>query len=157
MILYTRLMLDILEAKVGVEEDMLDLIDRLPAKLSELYAERLNQALDKPFATKIFQWLVTCKRPPTVDMLEGVDTIRRAANHSGEFRPKDFDDKDTFLYYLRRDCLPLVEILGDGTVRLVHTTVSQFLRGEAVEKEGKECPALAFYPLREEAIVCISG
>lgn len=54
---------------------------------------------------------------------------------------KTHSGQDLFEIHLRRSLLPLVEILEDKTVRLIHTTVSQFLLGEEVEENGKECPA----------------
>lgn len=79
-------MLDILGNKAGDGDDLLKELEKLPTQLGELYANRLEQIKDRGFAVKIFQWLVTCKRPPTVDGLRVIDTINRTIQ-----RKKNFD------------------------------------------------------------------
>jgi hypothetical protein len=147
MILYTRLMFDILEATAGDEDELLDELTLLPAELGKLYAKRLDEIKpksNKEFASKIFQWLVTCKRPPKVDGLRGVDVIRKAINTQKleldrKSPPKSMEEK-SFRHFLQKECVPLVEILTDDTVRLVHTTVAQFLKGEDLEEDSTVCP-----------------
>ncbi|KUI70689.1 Serine/threonine-protein phosphatase 6 regulatory ankyrin repeat subunit B [Cytospora mali] len=150
MILYARLMLDILQNKVGTEDDLLEEMEKLPKTLTTLYADRLKNIPDKKFARRILEWLVICRRPFTVDGLRGVDIIDRAIWPTERFDldkakpPKDLGKnscgRDLFSTYRLADLLPLIEILEDKTVRLVHATVSQFLLGEEVEEDGVQCP-----------------
>ncbi|GAW25509.1 hypothetical protein SAMD00023353_0800260 [Rosellinia necatrix] len=143
-------MLDILENKAGNEEDLLAEMEKLPETLTALYADRLKNVKDSQFASRMLQWLVTCRRPLTVDALREVDTISRDVLSKKSFdldvkNPprglgKDRFGNDRFQSFLFRDLLPLVEILDDSTVRLVHMTVSQFLLGEEVEEDGEQCP-----------------
>lgn len=150
MILYARLMLEILEKKAGDEDELLAEMEKLPETLTALYADRLENVKDRKFAGRILQWLVACRRPLTVNSLRGVDTICREVLSKKSFNldienppkglGKDRSGKDRFQSFLLRDLLPLVEILDDSTVRLAHTTVSQFLLGEEVEENGKQCP-----------------
>ncbi|KAK6448633.1 hypothetical protein FP744_10004883 [Trichoderma asperellum] len=151
MILYAKLMLDILSVKAANEDELLAEMERIPENLSALYADRMNKITDKKFAKKILQWLVTCRRPLTLDSLRGVDIIGRYVGSEGRFdldrdQPpeglgKDRSGNDRFEAFLRENLLPLIEILPDKTVRLVHTTVSQFLLGEEIEEEGARCPS----------------
>ncbi|KAL6696427.1 ankyrin repeat-containing domain protein [Trichoderma pleuroticola] len=149
MILYARLTLDILENIAGTEDQLLTEMDNVPENLTELYTDRIEKIKDTKFARKILQWLVTCRRPLTVDSLRGVDIIDRSVGPDERFDldenirgglGEDVDGRDRFRMFLRRHLLPLVEILQDDTVRLVHTTVAQFLLGEKVEEKGKSCP-----------------
>src|SRR4051812_8895320 len=116
MILYTRLMLDILKRKAGNEEDLLKELEKLPTALGGFYAKRLNEIGDKAFARKIFRWLVTCQRPPTVDALHSVDTISRATSDYIKMDSQNSAkgiEKHQFEYHLK-ECLPLVEVLYDN-------------------------------------------
>ncbi|KAI9732413.1 MAG: hypothetical protein M1834_001621 [Cirrosporium novae-zelandiae] len=140
MILYTSLMLQILEDKAGDFEDLVAELERLPPNIGKLYEDRLGQIKNVDFAKRIFQWLVTCRRPLTVDALRGANTINKTIQRekSFELQGKDLPlgmDQDRFRRFLLKDCLPLIEILKDDTVRLVHTTVSQYLLGENMGEE----------------------
>lgn len=149
MILYASLMLGILQGKGDTEDDLLEEMEKLPRTLTALYDNQLKKIPDKKFAGRILEWLVTCRRPLTVDGLRGVDIIDRAIWPRENFdldkanppkdRGKNSSGNPLFQIKLRY-LLPLVEILEDNTVRLVHTTVSQFLLGEEVEENGVQCP-----------------
>ncbi|KAL7809400.1 ankyrin repeat-containing domain protein [Trichoderma aethiopicum] len=133
----------------GTEDDLLREMEILPGTLTELYTDRLLKVGDKNFTRKLLQWLVTCRRPLTVESLRGVDIIDRSVGSEERYDldkvvvkklGEDVDGRDRFRTLLRRSLLPLVEILQDDTVRLVHTTVAQFLLGERLEQGGKQCP-----------------
>ncbi|TEY41047.1 hypothetical protein BOTCAL_0405g00050 [Botryotinia calthae] len=134
MILYARLMLDILERVPGNENLLLEELKKLPNDLAELYANLLGEIKSPDLAIKAFRWLVTCKTPPTVDGLYGVYTISGGQeNNIGTERFKSF---------LIEKCFPLIEILEDETVRLVHTTVAEFLKGDSIGESYTKCPDL---------------
>ncbi|GAW23063.1 hypothetical protein ANO14919_126130 [Xylariales sp. No.14919] len=139
MILYARLMLDILERTPGDKEAYKRKLNRLPTGLSGLYAAKLSEIVNfdevTEFVKSILRWLITCRRPPTIETLWGVDAIRSAVERT----PTRISTAD-FTHFLRQHCLPLVEVLDDNTVRFVHTTVAQFLKGEDIEGEGETCP-----------------
>lgn len=78
-------MLDILSVKAANEDELLAEMERIPENLSALYADRMNKITDKKFAKKILQWLVTCRRPLTLDSLRGVDIIGRYVGSEGRF------------------------------------------------------------------------
>ncbi|KIX08083.1 uncharacterized protein Z518_02738 [Rhinocladiella mackenziei CBS 650.93] len=146
MILYARLMLDILENKAADDVDIVRELDFLPTKPGKVYEVVLNKIDDRKFAQRIFQWLVTCRRPLTVDGLWEVHTLRNAIQRkqSFELQPRDIQpgtDRSRFRRFLLKGGLPLIEILQDDTVRLVHTTVTQFLLGQHSEDDSSvECP-----------------
>ncbi|CAD6441286.1 cb3ba11b-506d-45aa-9e63-7c7903804476 [Sclerotinia trifoliorum] len=134
MILYARLMLDILEKVPGNENLLLEELKKLPNDLAELYSNLLKEIKSPDLAVKTFRWLVTCKTPPTSDALHGVYKL------SGG--PENNISRDRFRSFLIEKCSPLIEILENDTVRLVHTTVSEFLKGDSIEESRTKCPDL---------------
>ncbi|PHH74930.1 hypothetical protein CDD80_2741 [Ophiocordyceps camponoti-rufipedis] len=82
-----------------------------------------------------------------ISELGGMDAIGKAIKKGQNFelnrsnRPLglglDQRGKDRFRSFLERDLMPLVEILRDDTVRLVHATVAQFILGENIEVEER--------------------
>ncbi|KAI1418784.1 ankyrin repeat-containing domain protein [Xylaria sp. FL1777] len=130
MILYARLMLEILERMPGDEETYKQELNKLPTGLSNLYAERLSRVADDNHSDRD---------------LWGVDAIRKTIERTGSFMidPKNCLKglrKETFKYFLRKHCLPLVEILDNSIIRFAHNSVAQFLKGEDIEGAGNTCP-----------------
>lgn len=149
MILYARLVLDILRKKAMTDEEYLEAMEKLPGSLTKLYAQLFGAIDDKIFARRILMCLVTCRRPLRVGELGAFDSINRAVRLDGSFRlsrpPQGLgeasDGSDRFRHFLQQHLLPLVEVLPDDTVRIVHATVSQFVLGEDVDEDAESCPA----------------
>ena len=138
-------MLDILEKSDGNEADLLEYLNRLPAELGKLYAHQVQQIKERELAVCIFQWLVTARTPLTVDGLYGVRMIQKAQKKSNRYelhKPMNPENIDLAIFrsLVREKCLPLVEILPDDTVRVVHTTVTEFLQGLPIGEDGTKCP-----------------
>ena len=139
MILYTSLMLTILENKGGENEEILAQMEQLPTDIEKLYEQRLKQIADEPFAMKMFQWLVTCRRPLTIHGLLDAYKVDRAVQRAQSFDPEKTSHVvvtmtiDKFRRDMFKNCLPLVEVLKDDTVRIVHTTVTQYLLGKSIK------------------------
>jgi ankyrin repeat protein len=143
MILYPRLVLEFLNDKGVYEDKIEEEVKQLPATLSKLYASFMEKIDAHEVAAWIFKWLVTCKRPPTIDELRAVHAIHKASKESKrlELSQANFPrvlDKTAFVYQLRKNCMPLVEIVNHNIIRLVHTTVAQFIRGETIEESAKD-------------------
>lgn len=131
-------MLDILEKKPGDAEDLMAELERLPDNIISIYARRLEEIHDVEFASTIFQWLVTCRRPLTVACLLGVYTVVKQMknNRDSALRGQDLKhrmDQEHFRYFLEEECFPLIEILDNDIIRLTHTSISQFLLGQHIE------------------------
>lgn len=138
MILYPKLMLDILEKKPGDTEDLMAELEKLPDNIISIYARRLEEIHDVEFASTIFQWLVTCRRPLTVACLLGVYTVVKKMKNNGDFALRGQDlkhrmDQEHFRWFLEEECFPLIEILDNDIIRLTHTSISQFLLGQHIE------------------------
>ena len=138
MILYAKLMLDLLERKAGNAKDLMMELDRLPQDIVSIYVLRLKRVNDIEFASTIFKWLATSRRSLTVSGLLGVYTVVKEMKDrkDDDLRRQDLQhrmDQDRFRIALEEECFPLIEILKDETVRLVHTSVSQFLLGQYIE------------------------
>ncbi|GKZ33149.1 hypothetical protein AbraIFM66950_002933 [Aspergillus brasiliensis] len=145
MFLYARLTLDVLEQRDGDEDELLEQLERLPSELGQLYAHQLQQIDQRELAICIFQWIVTARTPLTIDGLYGVRMIQSAQKETDRYELHNpTAPSETKLAIFRRlvrdKCLPLVEILPDDTVRVVHTTVTEFLQGFPVGEDGTKCP-----------------
>lgn len=70
--------------------------------------------------------------------------------------------RDRFILFLNKECLPLVEIRRDDSVRLVHTTVAQYLLGENIEATRDGPMPLSSFQISPEdaqgtlAITCVA-
>ena len=88
---------------------------------------------------EVLKWITTATSTLTVTQLSVALAVRKE---------KKFDE-DELLYNPRADileaCAPLVEILADDTVRIVHLTVKEF----CFQVRGDELLAISFHLVRQ--------
>ena len=112
-------------------ETAIEQLENLPDGMNELYEGSLVQLLEDgtvPLSTttSIFQWLLTAHRPLKVQglhkALQAGSLLREGSLGRHLMSPERMIRKFTF---------PLVEILADKTVQLVHFSVTEYFVGLA--------------------------
>lgn len=138
-----RLVLDQIEQEAETAEEIEVILDGLPDDLQGLYKQALEKIQrdhkkDPPKLMRcvsIFHWLLTAQRPLKV---EGLHLALRAEKLNGKKHPTNADLGAKLLNpggVIQKACFPLVEILADKTVRIVHFSVAQYLRKGIRETE----------------------
>src|SRR5579862_9395079 len=119
------------------------MLNRAPKGLAEIYhmiIERLLKTLSEDqlrLCRKVLQWTTTARAPLTVDQLAIASAIQVGNNHLDK---RDIPFREEILTV----CAPLVEILEDNTVRIVHLSVKEFLF-ESRMKDGQADFAFSKY------------
>lgn len=136
MFLYARLMLDLLEKQV-TEESIRKKLNCLPDTLIGIYQATL-QDIERSsedrylMAKRILRWVITAHRPLTV---EGLMMALRAEKLKEKENPTSSDLGPKFPDYrgqIQSICFPLIEVLEDSTVQVVHVSVAQYLLGQNI-------------------------
>jgi hypothetical protein len=151
MFIYTRILLAPLEYE-ATDTLALKKLHMFPPTLTEYYNSvlaSLRRASDQSFALArdIFLWTILARRPLKIQELILAIGAQRASKASP-------GEPDTYWPLLdpegeiREACYPLVEVLQDGTVRVVHSTVTQFLLGENVDGKENNSEIIDAYGLR---------
>jgi hypothetical protein len=102
----------------------------------DMIIKRLQETLDEDqirLCRKILKWVTTTKESFTVNQLTVAVAVRK--------NDKEIDEGE-LLFDPRHDiiaiCAPLIEILSDDTVRIVHLSVKEYLYDPS--RGGKSCP-----------------
>ncbi|KAL4905611.1 hypothetical protein BDW74DRAFT_185125 [Aspergillus multicolor] len=140
LFLNARLVLDRLmeEANVPGDEDL----DRLPSSLEEMYCDLLHEHASRAGASQRFQawllaWITHATRPLRVSEL--ADLVDSLGNRGGLDRDQDAK------HMVCTACGPLLEILDDETVQVIHHSFTEFLLDESrpsAQEGGRWFPAL---------------
>lgn len=151
LFLYAKLAIEaILEVKS--EPDALKTLEKLPTDLSAVYKELLNEHLERTGHSAELQMLVLqlvthATRP--LRLLEISDCIKVTQPHHGDDRGKIKDA-------VRSVCGPLLVILPDETVCIIHHSLAEYLLGLDAGEE-RELPVIDSGPTHELlARLCIS-
>ncbi|CAH0058017.1 unnamed protein product [Clonostachys solani] len=151
LFLYAKLAIEaIIEMKD--ESDALKTLERLPTDLSAVYKELLKEHLERTGHSAELQMLVLqlvthATRP--LRLLEISDCIKVTQPHYG-------DDSGKIKDVVRSVCGPLLEILPDETVCVIHHSLAEYLLGLDVGEE-REFPVIESRPTHDLlARLCVS-
>ncbi|CAH0027241.1 unnamed protein product [Clonostachys rhizophaga] len=151
LFLYAKLATEAIK-EVKSEPDALKTLERLPTDLSAVYEELLNEHLERTGHSAELQMLVLqlvthATRP--LRLLEISDCIKVTQPHYG-------DDSGKIKDAVRSVCGPLLEILPDETVCIIHHSLAEYLLGVNTGEE-REFPVIDSGPTHELlARLCIS-
>ncbi|KAF4999305.1 hypothetical protein FGRMN_2533 [Fusarium graminum] len=133
--------------------DIKDTINKLPLDLDDMYVGILQEharrsGISEATQVNILQWVTHATRP--LRLLELADIlVETGSNDSKSLR----DNKGL----VRSACGPLLEVLPDETVSVIHHSLTEFLVGESRRVKGSIYPILDSSPTNYDlALVCIS-
>ncbi|KAF7550768.1 hypothetical protein G7046_g7911 [Stylonectria norvegica] len=138
LFLYAKLAMD---AFLEPEADISSVLARLPLDLNELYSKLLEEHARRsgiPAETQllILRWVTHAIRP--LRLLELADLIKATALVDTHFSLKDTKK------LVRTTCGPLLEILPDETISVVHHSLTEFLVGATRTLGSSDLPILEF-------------
>ncbi|KAI9768492.1 MAG: hypothetical protein M1840_004902 [Geoglossum simile] len=134
MFLWARLMIDELQ-NTTTPNSLKEMLNKAPKGLNAIYhliIQRLIKTLSEDqlhLCRKVLQWTTTAREPLTINQLAIASAIRDRTNRLDEGNIPFREDILTV-------CAPLVEILEDDTIRIVHLSVKEFLF-ESPTKDGQ--------------------
>ncbi|KAF5657649.1 hypothetical protein FHETE_10324 [Fusarium heterosporum] len=133
--------------------DIQDAINKLPLDLNDMYIDILQEharrsGISEVTQVTILQWVTHATRP--LRLLELADMLlATGSNDSKSLR----DNKGL----VRSACGPLIEVLPDETVSVIHHSLTEFLVGESRRIKGSIYPTLDSSSTNYDlALVCIS-
>lgn len=163
-------MLDLLERQV-TEEGIRNELESLPETLVGLYQNTLqtmekNASKDlREMAQRVLRWVLAAQRPLTID---GLMMALRAENLKTKENPT-ISDLGPFIPNYRERlwqiCFPLLEVLEDNTVQVIHVSLRQYLLGqnisghEPVTAAGGDHSYFRYNPPKEHlelALTCVA-
>lgn len=154
LFLYAKLAMDqISELQTESEAKILESIERMPISLSDMYRNLFSEHMDRTGLPERLQILVLqlvthATRP--LRFLEISDCIR-------ETQPQYGQDTGTIKNYVRTCCGPLLEVLPDEIVRVVHHSLTEYLFGLDRSPDDHEIPVLEPGPTHDLlANLCVS-
>lgn len=150
-----------MEAFLKPGADVMQVIEALPADLNVLYTDLLQQhilrsGVPEHLQILILSWVAHASRP--LRLLEIAEMINKAQS-------MDLYDFRAIKELARTSCGPLLEILPDETVSVVHHSLTEFLNGStrSPEKHMVSTNGTTSYPILDRgsthsrlARVCIS-
>ncbi|KAJ4007713.1 hypothetical protein NW752_010382 [Fusarium irregulare] len=152
--LYAKLAMDTLcEQEVTSHQQMLDVIDKAPLNLSMMYGNLIREHMERTGLPEglnilVLQLVTYANRP--LRLLEISDCIK-------VIRPDYTQDIATMKNIVRTSCGPLLEVLPDETVRVVHHSLTEYLLGLNRSPSDKDIPV--FEPAHTHnavALLCLS-
>jgi hypothetical protein len=149
LFLYARLAMDAFLEPGAV---ITDVLSRLPADLDVLYTDLLKTHASRSGVEASLQRLMLlavthASRP--LRLLELAEMIR--FNNVTEFQ-----DIEATKNLVRAACGPLLEILADETVSVVHHSFTEYLRGTEGSQGGSDCRAMELGPTHAQlALICL--
>lgn len=130
-------MIDELEEEATVAA-VYERLRNLPRSLTGYY-DTVMQAISKRSASRrrlardIFLWAITTYRPLKLqELLSALEVQRRGLSRNGDDGDVDWPLLGDPRQQIREACFPLVEILEDQTVQVIHTSVTQYLLRQQV-------------------------
>ncbi|KAK5057680.1 hypothetical protein LTR84_011681 [Exophiala bonariae] len=121
LFLYSRLMLDELLQKTGTIQGKLK---KLPSSLGEMYIDLLKEhsvrsGAGVDFQALLLSWIVHAARPLRLSELTAL--VNSLRDRGGLKEAQDAKDM------VRTSCGPLLEVLEDGTLHVIHHSFTEFL------------------------------
>ncbi|KAG4274481.1 hypothetical protein FPRO04_09439 [Fusarium proliferatum] len=154
LFLYAKLAMDqISELQTESEAEISESIERMPISLSDMYRNLFSEHTDRTELPEGLQMLVLqlvthATRP--LRLLEISDCIRVTQPQYGQ-------DTGTIKNYVRTCCGPLLEVLPDETVRVVHHSLTEYLFGLDRSPDDHEIPLFEPGPTHDLlANLCVS-
>ena len=152
--LYAKLAMDHLcEHELTSHQQMLDVIDKAPLNLSMMYGNLIREHMERTGLPKglnilVLQLVTHASRP--LRLFEIADCIN-------VIRPEYTQDIATMKSIVRTSCGPLLEVLPDEIVRVVHHSSSEYPLGLNRSPSDKDIPV--FEPAHTHnvvALLCLS-
>ncbi|KAF6803583.1 ankyrin repeat-containing protein, partial [Colletotrichum musicola] len=139
LFLYARLAMD---AFLRPGADIQKVLRELPQDLNVMYADLLREHARRsgvPHETQLFimQWVTHANRP--LRLLELAEMLSITQQ-----QPKDGQGLKETKELVRAACGPLLEILPDETISVVHHSLTEFLNGSTREPSAHGYPVLDF-------------
>lgn len=132
LFLYARLMLDeILASGKSDLQSICDFLDKLPSGLGDMYTRMLHEHSNRSETPQDLQLLILqcvthSSRPLRLLELSTVADFVRKTSHYRIFSPPMGLTKDT-KSIIRNGCGPLLEVLEDETVSIIHHSFTEYL------------------------------
>lgn len=129
MFLYVRLVIDELESEVTVSA-VRKRMSNLPRSLIDYYhvvIQAISESSDsrRQLARDVFLWAITAYRPLKVqELLSALGFQRQGFARGDGNQDANWPLLGDLRKAIRDACFPLIEILEDGTVQVVHTSVT---------------------------------
>ncbi|KAF6814465.1 ankyrin repeat-containing protein [Colletotrichum sojae] len=139
LFLYARLAMD---AFLRPGADVQKVLRELPRDLNVMYTDLLREHVRRsgvPHETQLFimQWVTHANRP--LRLLELAEMLSITQQ-----QPKDVQGLKETKELARAACGPLLEILPDETISVVHHSLTEFLNGSTREADAHYYPVLDF-------------
>ncbi|KAF4456329.1 hypothetical protein F53441_1488 [Fusarium austroafricanum] len=137
LFLYAKLTMDkIAGLEYEPETEILQTLERMPVNLSVMYGHLLREHMDRTGLPKglnilVLQLVTHATRP--LRLLEISDCIKMTQPQYGQ-------DTGTTKNHVRTCCGPLLEVLPDETVRVVHHSLTEYLFGLTRSSADEDIP-----------------
>lgn len=150
LFLYARLAMD---AFLEPGADISAVIEQLPVDLNALYTDLLNEHAQRsrvePRVQHLILQAVTHATRP-LRLLELADLIKVSRPDEKERGTKEAKD------LIRAACGPLLEILADETISVIHHSFTEYLKGTTRSDDPSGYPVLSMGPTHAElALACL--
>ncbi|KAF9769758.1 hypothetical protein IL306_012799 [Fusarium sp. DS 682] len=142
-----------MKAFLEPEADIHETIRKLPLDLDDMYIEILQEharrsGISEQTQGMILQWVTHATRP--LRLLELADMLKTVSESRASYSLKENKD------LVRAACGPLLEILPDETVSVVHHSLTEFLVGKSRVVRPPVYPRLASSPTHYDlALTCL--
>ena len=150
LFLYARLMLDdILQSlyEQAIDADVIrEKVEHLPSNVTDMYNEMLadhsrRSGTSQEMQITLLQWVTQSFRPlRLLELTSLVDFIHPSLNAGRDTKA-----------IVRAGCGPLLEILEDETVSIIHHSFTEFLRDEARHSSNPKSPPFPIIENNQEA------
>ncbi|KAM0550174.1 hypothetical protein ACHAPJ_009022 [Fusarium lateritium] len=154
LFLYAKLAMDtITRLETESESQIMDTLTRMPVDLSVIYSDLLREhtgrtGLSNGLHILVLQLATHATRP--LRLLEISDCIKVT-------RPQYGQDTGTIKDFVRTCCGPLLEMLPDDTVRVVHHSLTEYLFGLTQSSVDEHIPVFEPGPTHNlVALLCLS-
>jgi ankyrin repeat protein len=147
LFLYARLMLDeMLQQSISVHE----LLQHLPTSLEDMYVDLLHEHSSRSGASLHFQsfllsWVTHSSRPLRITELAALIN-----SDGGRGGLKDHQDAKLMV---RTSCGPLLEILDDETIQVIHHSFTEFLLDSSRKRAKETTGSGKWFPTFTPALV----
>ncbi|KAF4447823.1 hypothetical protein F53441_8689 [Fusarium austroafricanum] len=154
LFLYAKLAIDtISRLEVQSEEDIMQALAKMPVDLSVMYSDILREHMERTNLSEglyilILQLVTHATRP--LRLLEIADCIKVTRPHFG-------GDTGIIKTLIRTSCGPLLEVLPDETVRVVHHSFTEYLFEVTRLSHDQDIPVFEAGPIHNlVALLCLS-
>lgn len=150
LFLYTKLMMDDLLANstvcISQPASLKDALEKLPNGLAAMYTRMLRDhsvlsGVPQSLQLTILQWVTHSARPlRLLEIAAMVDLLGKQPNSGASMEP--FDRPRNTKNIIRTVCGPLLEILDDETVSIIHHSFTEYLTNNEVENDQLSFPSI---------------